>query len=99
MADEGVRWTLSDKSPGSRINGLELVRERLKAAKLGEGPGLWIMENCRAVISTLPVLPRDPDNPDDVDTEAEDHIYDEVRYRVLAASNRIATHVNVSYPT
>lgn len=99
MADEGIRWTLSDKSPGSRINGLELVRERFKAAKTGEGPGIWIMENCRAVISTLPVLPRDPDKPDDIDTEAEDHPYDEVRYRVLAASNRIATHINVSYPT
>lgn len=99
MADNGVRWLASDKGKGSRINGLELVRERFKAAKTGEGPGIWIMENCRASISTLPVLPRNPDIPDDVDTEAEDHTYDEVRYRVLAGSNRLATFLNVSYPT
>jgi hypothetical protein len=28
MAKKGIRWQKSDKSPGSRINGLELVRER-----------------------------------------------------------------------
>ena len=98
MADLGVRWNESDKSPGSRRNGLELTRERLKAAKDGEGPGLWFMDNCRAGISTLPVLPRNPDIPDDVDTEAEDHVYDEVRYRVLAGSNRLATNIKISFP-
>lgn len=98
MSDLGVRWTPSDKSAGSRKNGLELTRERLKAAKDGEGQALYFMDNCRAGISTLPVLPRNPDIPDDVDTEAEDHVYDEVRYRVLAGKNRIATHIPVSFP-
>lgn len=98
MADWGIRWTPSDKSMGSRINGLELVRGRFKASMTGEGPGIYFMDNCRAAISTLPVLPRDPDNPDDVDTEAEDHVFDEVRYRVLAGSNRIATKIKATYP-
>jgi hypothetical protein len=99
MADWGVRWTLSDKSNGSRINGFELVRGRFTAARTGEGPAIYFMDNCRASISTLPVLPRNPDIPDDVDTEAEDHVFDDVRYRVLAGSNRIATKINVTYPT
>lgn len=99
MADWGIRWTSSDKSQGSRINGLELVRGRLRASMTGEGPGLYFMDNCRAAISTLPVLPRNPDNPDDVDTDAEDHLYDAVRYRVLAGSNRIATSIRATYPT
>ncbi len=99
MADSGVRWTDSDKSSGSRINGLELVRGRLQAAKTGEAPGLWFMDNCRAAISTLPVLPRNPDVPDDVDTDSEDHPYDDTRYRVLAGSNRIATSIRATYPT
>jgi hypothetical protein len=98
MSDLGIRWNESDKSAGSRKNGLELTRERLKASKEGEGMGLYFMDNCRAGISTLPVLPRNPDIPDDVDTEAEDHVYDEVRYRVLAGKNRIATHIPVSFP-
>jgi len=99
MADKGVRWTKSDKSPGSRINGLELFRERLIAAKSGDGPGIWFMDHCRAAISTLPVLPRNPDIPDDVNTDAEDHVYDDTRYRVLAAANRISTNIPASYPT
>lgn len=99
MADNHVRWLTSDKSAGSRIQGLELVRGRLVAAKTKEGPAIYFMDNCRAAISTLPVLPRNPDIPDDVDTDAEDHPYDDVRYRVLAGSNRIATHINVTYPT
>lgn len=82
MKKEGIRWTKADKSPGSRINGLELVRERMKQQ---EGPGLFFMSHCRGAISTLPVLPRDELNPEDVNTKAEDHIYDDVRYRVLAA--------------
>lgn len=98
MADNGVRWTSSDKSPGSRKNGLELVRDRLDAAKTGEGPALYFMDVCRSALSTLPVLPRDPDNMDDVDTDSEDHIYDEVRYKVLSGNRRFATNIPVSYP-
>lgn len=99
MADEGVHWDHSDKSPGSRINGLELLRGRLHNTKTGvEGaPGLYIFDCCRASISTLPVLPRDPNKPEDVDTTSEDHVYDEVRYRVLAGSNRIPKNFNTSF--
>lgn len=95
MAAKGVRWTESDKSPGSRKNGLQLIRDRLEASIRGEGPGLYFMDNCRASIAILPTLPRDEDNLDDVDTDAEDHPYDMVRYRVLRGSNRIAKTVNV----
>jgi hypothetical protein len=87
MAGEGVNWEDSDKSPGSRRIGLELVRSRIReAAKpMPEKPGLFIMAHCRQAIVQLPVLPRDERNPEDVDTASEDHIYDSVRYRVLAA--------------
>lgn len=97
MAKEGVRWTESDKSPGSRRNGLQLIRDRLEASIRGEMPGLYFMQNCLASISILPTLPRDETKMDDVDTEAEDHAYDMVRYRVLRGSNRFAKTVKVSY--
>lgn len=90
MMKEGVVWTKSDKSPGSRRNGLQLIRDRLHASLTGEGPGLYFMDNCRASISTLPTLPRSEKQPDDVDTDAEDHPYDMVRYRVLAAGAKKA---------
>lgn len=85
MEREGVRWEASDKAPGSRKIGLELMRSRLREAgrPVPENPGLYIMEHCRQAISHWPVLPRDPKDPDDVDTSAEDHDYDMARYRVL----------------
>lgn len=93
MEKSGVRWTDSDKSPGSRVNGLELVRSRMKesAKDYPENPGLWFMNHCRAAISLIPTLPRDQKKPDDVDTDAEDHIYDEIRYRVLATKREAMT--------
>lgn len=98
MKREGILWTRSDKSPGSRLNGLELFRERLVASKTMEGPGLLVTENCEAFITTIPTLPRDPNDPEDVDTKAEDHTYDESRYKVLSAKKKYATDVKVSLP-
>lgn len=99
MSDKGIRWQESDKSPGSRKNGLQLIRDRLEAAIKREGPALYFMENCRASISTLPTLPRDEDKLDDVDTTSEDHPYDMTRYRVLKGSNRYASAIKVHFPT
>ena len=82
MQKEGVYWEMTDKSPGSRVNGLQAVRDRLQAALDGEGEALYFMDNCVSSIVTLPILPRDPKKIDDVNTKAEDHPYDMVRYRV-----------------
>ena len=98
MADEKVYWENSDKSPGSRINGLQLARDMLECALDGEGPGLFFMENCRASISLLPNLPRDPKKQDDVDTTYEDHIWDETRYRILKNGKKYAKHFKLKLP-
>lgn len=97
MEAEGIRWERSNKNPGSRKLGLQLIRDRLENALTGEAEALYFMDHCRTAISQLPVLPRDPDDSDDVDTEAEDHCYDEVRYRVLQGSQSYATSIPVTY--
>lgn len=99
MAKVGIRWEESDKSPGSRKNGMELFRERLNAALKGEGPAIYFMRNCRASIKLIPKLPRDEKKIDDVDTTAEDHSWDMVRYRVLKGNNKVARKIKVSHPT
>jgi hypothetical protein len=99
MLKKGVAWTESDKSPGSRKNGMELFRDRLKAAKTGEGPAIYFMVNCRASIDLIRTLPRDPVKVDDVDTDAEDHSWDMTRYRVLKGGNKAAKKINVTLPT
>jgi len=43
-------------------------------------PMLYITENCKAWIRTVPVLERDEKEPEDIDTTSEDHIADETRY-------------------
>lgn len=91
MEDEGITWERADKSPGSRKNGLILLRDRLQASLDFEDAGIYFMRNCTATLALLPVIPRDEDDEDDVDTESEDHIYDEIRYRVLKGGVRAAT--------
>jgi hypothetical protein len=87
MGKKGVLWEQADKAPGSRIQGWEEIRTRLSNALPGDGgvrekPGLFVFDTCLSFLETFPVLPRDDKKLDDVDTEAEDHIGDEVRYRV-----------------
>tara|TARA_Y100000361_G_C10984918_1_gene251056 strand:- start:311 stop:526 length:216 start_codon:yes stop_codon:yes gene_type:complete len=38
---------------------------------------------CRNIISQLPSIPLDKRNPEDVDTKAEDHLYDALRYGIM----------------
>lgn len=88
MQDEGIYWERSDKSQGSRENGMQLFRDRLEASSLGEGPGFYVMDNCQATLEIVPKLQRDKKKPDDVDTVQEDHPWDGIRYRTLASQNR-----------
>lgn len=83
MARVGCGWTEAQKGPGSRINGWERMRRLLKDAKPRpmESPGLLVFSTCRQFLRTVPVLGRDKTKTDDVDTNAEDHVADEVRYR------------------
>jgi hypothetical protein len=99
MRSKGINWEESDKSPGSRKNGMELFRERLKNALTGEGTAIYFMDNCRASINLIPKLPRDPVKIDDVDTTAEDHSWDMTRYRVLKGNNKVARAIKVKRPT
>lgn len=96
MTYDGVTWTRADKRPGSRKSGWEQVRKMMKDAHPNKGmprenPGLFVMEHCTQFIRTVPTLPRDEKDMDDVDTEAEDHIGDETRYRVRSARQRVGT--------
>ena len=84
----GIDWDPADKAPGSRKQGWEQLRQRLaNAYRRGheprEYPGLFIVRGrCPHFLRTVPTLPRDDQDLDDVDTDAEDHIADEVRYRL-----------------
>jgi hypothetical protein len=85
MESCGVRWIAADKGNGSRAQGWQQIREYLKSATptaegVRERPGMFVCQRNDQFLRTFPVLPRDEKNLDDVDTDAEDHIGDEVRY-------------------
>lgn len=85
MEAAGVKWTRADKSPGSRKSGWERMRAYLKASKdaSDDEKRLYVFNTCTQFVRTVPVLPRSERDPDDVDTNAEDHVADETRYRLL----------------
>ena len=43
-------------------------------------PMMYVFSNCKAFIRTIPLLQYDEHKPEDLDTEGEDHVADEVRY-------------------
>ena len=90
----GVLWTRADKSPGSRKLGWEAIRQMLKNAKrppdgARDKPGLFVFNTCTEWIQNVPVIPRDGKDPDDVDTEANDHQADSARYRIFTPIRRM----------
>ena len=87
----GVLWEKANKSPGSRKQGWELMRRYFKASrdKEPDTPGMYIFNTCRQFARTIPVLTRLPRDEDDIDTNTEDHIADETRYRVLNIRNEV----------
>jgi hypothetical protein len=97
MERHGVRWVPADKSKGSRVNGLEAMRELLIGSLRGEGRGYYITPNNPAFFATTTSLPRDDTNLDDADTDAEDHDWDMQRYRVLWMKALIQKIVQVRF--
>lgn len=79
MNSLGCRWTPCEKGAGSRLAGLSAIHSRLALERDGR-PGLVVFRACRNLIRTLPALPYSPRNPEDLDTNAEDHAVDALRY-------------------
>ncbi len=91
----GVQWTPSDKRPGSRKMGWEMMRKMISNAQPPEHgprehPALCVVDGRNPeFLRTVLSLPRDEKDMDDVDTDAEDHVGDEARYRVRASGTEI----------
>lgn len=84
MISKGCRWRPSDRSKGSRVSGKNEIHRRLQVDEFTEEPRLVIFNTCTNLIQQLPALPLDKNNPEDVDTDAEDHLYDALRYGVMS---------------
>lgn len=86
MAREGVIFRAADNKRVSQmgaLSGWDQMRARLKGDAEGR-PMLVVFETCRDFIRTVPGLQHDPDRPEDLDTDGEDHVADEARYGCMS---------------
>jgi hypothetical protein len=88
MRQNGCFWRPSDRTAGSRKSGKAEVHRRLR---IFEDPltelqtaKLKIFKTCRNLIRTLPALPLDKNDFEDIDTKSEDHCYDSLRYGLMS---------------
>lgn len=92
MGEEGI-WFDRDASidaKKSRLQGKHQLHERFRLD--GDGlPSLFVFNTCVHWWRTVPAIPIDRLNPEDVDTDAEDHCYDETRY--VASSRPMSSRI------
>ncbi|MDO5478117.1 MAG: terminase family protein [Clostridia bacterium] len=72
-----------DKGDNNRIPGWMQVHYRLQFDE-NNIPMMYVFSNCEGFIRTMPSLVFSKNKPEDLDTDGEDHIADEVRYMCMA---------------
>lgn len=87
MEREGVYFGKGDHA---RIDGKMQVHHRLSFDSEGV-PMLYVFSTCKHFIRTVPNLVYDESNVEDIDSDGEDHIYDELRY--VCMENPIAAPI------
>ena len=75
---------ITHKAVNKRILGKVRFHEFLKIDSFDGRPMMLIFNTCLAFIRTIPVLTVDPKNPEDIDSDLEDHVYDEARYACMS---------------
>jgi len=94
---KGLFYT-ADKRPGSRLKRVAIFRRYLAASLMRpmEDPGIFFFASCTdGAIRTIPTLPRDTRNPEDVHTKAEDHAWDDIGYRLIT-TRTIARAISIA---
>lgn len=82
----GHKLRRADKN---RVAGKVQIHEHLKKDERTGKPKLLIFATCPNLIRELSSIPADKNNPEDVDTNADDHAYDALRYLLMSRPKRI----------
>ena len=72
-----------EKGDHERLPGWMQIHYRLMFDANGL-PMMYVFSNCKAFIRTIPTLQYDEHRPEDLDTDGEDHVADEVRYFLMS---------------
>lgn len=71
-----------EKGDHARLDGLMQFHHRLAFNDMGI-PLFYVFDTCKHFIRTVPNLVYDESNVEDIDSDGEDHIYDECRYVMM----------------
>lgn len=74
---------------GSRLVRWTRTKRLMADAGKPDVPGLYISRNCEYAWATLPILGRDPKNPEDCDTRQADHAADSISMAVTFEPQRV----------
>lgn len=72
------------RANNERVAGWTLLRQYLRMDETTGRPRMFIFDHCLDTIRTLPMLVHDDHNPEDLDTDGDDHLLDSVRYAMLS---------------
>ena len=89
-AKYGIYFTPGDNQ---RIPGWMQVHYRLQFDKNGYAR-MYVFNNCKAFIRTMPLMMFSETHPEDLDTKLEDHCPDEVRYMCMSQPVSPIMHVD-----
>ena len=90
FSSEGVYFQKADRDrPAGKLQVHKRLKPEIEVDKetgevVSQKAMLMIANSCNNFWRTIPLLAEDPKNPDDVNTDQEDHIYDEVRYMCMS---------------
>lgn len=80
---EKAGWTMI-RADNSRLPGLAKIHELMQTEDEHGHPYMIAFNTCVHWARTIPALCYDPNKPEDVDTEMEDHAYDDTRYAAMS---------------
>ena len=80
----GLYWRPSDRTKHSRITGKLQVHNYLQKNPITGKPQVFFFNTCTDLISCMSSIPIDKNNPEDVDTDCDDHSYDALRYGLMS---------------
>lgn len=81
--EDGRPGVIFRRGDNTRLSGKLQLHERLRFREDGR-PMMYIFTTCKDWIRTVPSLPYSITKPEDIETNSEDHTYDETRYFLQA---------------
>lgn len=88
MMRQGVRWTPSDRN---RVQGKMEIHRRLADDPYSKEPRVRFFSSCQNIVKQIAGIPLSKTNSEDVDTKAEDHAYDALRYMMMTRMSGYAS--------